>query len=79
VPITAYRFDIRLEAIEPPIWRRIRVCASYTFCDPHFAIQDAIGWLDYHLNCFPVRNPETGALNQIGIPTTVGGAVFGVA
>lgn len=66
--ITAYRFDIRLEGIEPPIWRRIRVPGVYTFWDLHVAIQDAMGWLDYHLHRFLVRNPETGALEQIGIP-----------
>lgn len=68
MPITAYRFVIRLEGIEPPIWRRIRVPGSYTFWDLHVAIQDAMGWLDYHLHRFLIRNPKTGALEQIGIP-----------
>lgn len=66
--MTAYRFDIRLEGIEPPIWRRIRVPGDYTFWDLHVAIQDAMGWLDCHLHQFLVRNPETGAPEQIGIP-----------
>lgn len=68
MPDIAYRFEIRLEGIEPPIWRRIRVPATYTFWDLHVAIQDAMGWLDYHLHQFLVRNPETGAEEQIGIP-----------
>lgn len=66
--MSAYRFDIRLEGIEPPIWRRIRVPGDYTFWDLHVAIQDAMGWLDCHLHQFLVRNPETGAPEQIGIP-----------
>jgi hypothetical protein len=65
---TSYRFEIRLEGIEPPIWRRIRVPGDYTFWDLHVAIQDAMGWLDHHLHRFLVRHPETGALEQIGIP-----------
>lgn len=62
------RFHIELEGIDPPIWRRIRVPGNYTFWDLHVAIQDAMGWLDCHLHLFQVRNPETGALEQIGIP-----------
>jgi hypothetical protein len=68
MPNTAHRFHIELVGIEPPVWRRIRVPSSYSFWDLHVAIQDAMGWLDYHLHLFQVRNPETGALEQIGIP-----------
>lgn len=68
MPESAYRFHIRLEGIEPPIWRRIRVPGSYSFWDLHVAIQDAMGWLDCHLHLFRVRNPDTGAIQQIGIP-----------
>lgn len=68
MPNTAHRFHIQLEGIDPPVWRRIRVPGHYTFWDFHVAIQDAMGWLDYHLHLFHVRNPETGALEQIGIP-----------
>lgn len=65
---TAYRLHIQLEGIDPPVWRRIRVPSSYSFWDLHVAIQDAMGWLDYHLHLFQVRNPETGELESIGIP-----------
>lgn len=62
------RFHIELEGIDPPIWRRIRVPGNYTFLDLHVAIQDAMGWLDCHLHLFKIRNPETEALEKIGIP-----------
>ncbi len=48
--------------------RRIEVAASHSFWDLHVAIQDAMGWLDYHLHVFRVRNPETRQIEEIGIP-----------
>jgi Plasmid pRiA4b ORF-3-like protein len=62
------QFRITLRHIEPRIWRRIEVPASYSFWDLHVAIQDAMGWLDYHLHVFRVRNPETRQDEEIGIP-----------
>jgi len=47
-----YQFKITLCEIEPAIWRRIQVPGNYSFWDLHVAIQDAIGWLDYHLHAF---------------------------
>ena len=61
-------FSIGLTEIEPRIWRRIEVPASYSFWDLHVAIQDSMGWLDYHLHAFRIQNPKTGALDEIGIP-----------
>ncbi len=34
----------------------------------HVAIQDAVGWLDYHLHEFEITNPATGDVERIGIP-----------
>ena len=65
---SVYQFRITLEGITPPIWRRIQVPESYTFWDPHVAIQDAMGWKDYHLHKFTIINPSTGAKENIGIP-----------
>ncbi len=31
-------------------------------------IQDAMGWSDYHLHLFEVRDPSTGMKIEIGIP-----------
>ncbi|MBU1044210.1 MAG: plasmid pRiA4b ORF-3 family protein [Candidatus Omnitrophica bacterium] len=44
-----YQLHIGLSGTEPPVWRRIQVPESYTFYDLHVAVQDAMGWQDYHL------------------------------
>ena len=63
-----YRFRVSLKDIKPPIWRRIEVPASYSFHDLHGAIQDAMGWLDYHLHEFEIKNPHTDQVIKIGHP-----------
>lgn len=63
-----YQFKITLQGVRPPVWRRIQVPETYSFWDLHVAIQDAMGWLDYHLNEFEMVNPRTGAKVLIGIP-----------
>lgn len=63
-----YQFKISLEGIKPTIWRRIQVLEGYTFWDFHVAIQDAMGWLDYHLHQFEILNPATGRKDITGIP-----------
>lgn len=63
-----YQFKITLRGIKPPIWRRIQVPETYTFWDLHVAIQDAMGWLDYHLHLFEIVNPSTDMIEEIGIP-----------
>lgn len=63
------RLRVDLQHIEPPIWRLIEVPSTYTFWDLHVALQDAMGWLDCHLHAFRVRDPESGEIEEIGIPT----------
>ncbi|MDO8727037.1 MAG: plasmid pRiA4b ORF-3 family protein [Candidatus Methanoperedens sp.] len=63
-----YQFKITLDDIKPPIWRRIQVPETYTFWDFHVAIQDAMGWLDYHLHEFEILNPANGLKVTIGLP-----------
>ena len=63
-----YQFNVALLEITPPIWRTIQVPETYTFWDLHVAIQDAMGWLDYHLHLFHVNQPDTGEVVKIGIP-----------
>ncbi|MDZ7769966.1 MAG: hypothetical protein U5K38_13195 [Woeseiaceae bacterium] len=58
MPNTVHTFHIELEGIHPSVWRRIRVPGGYTFWDLHVAIQDSMGWLDYHLASVPC--PESG-------------------
>jgi hypothetical protein len=62
-----YQFKITLSEIEPLIWRRIQVPAKYSFWDLHIAIQDAMGWLDYHLHAFRFRSKHKR--NPIAIRT----------
>jgi len=64
-----YQFKITLKGIKPPIRRRIQVPETYTFWDLHVAIQDAMGWEDYHLHEFEMRHPSTGENVRIGTPT----------
>lgn len=63
-----YQFKVTLQEIEPSIWRRIQVPARYSFWDLHVALQDAMGWLDYHLHAFRVRRPHQRKMIEIGIP-----------
>ena len=53
-----YQFKITLKGISPPIWRRIHVPASYNFWELHVALNDAMGWLDYHLHSFYIGDKE---------------------
>ena len=62
------QFKVTLADITPSVWRRIEVPASYSFWDLHVAVQDAMGWLDYHLHMFRVRNPASGEIDEVGIP-----------
>ncbi len=63
-----YQFKITLKGIRPLIWRRIQVPETYSFWDLHIAIQDAMGWLDYHLHQFEMVDASTGMEVIIGIP-----------
>jgi hypothetical protein len=63
-----YQFKISLKEIRPEIWRRIQVPQNYTFWDLHVAIQDVMGWLDYHLHVFRIPEPSSNEMHEIGIP-----------
>jgi hypothetical protein len=65
---TVYQFKISLCKIEPTIWRRIQVPEKYSFWDLHVAIQDVMGWLDYHLHAFRFRPKHKKNKIEIGIP-----------
>lgn len=59
-----FRLRIELDRTEPLVWRRIEVLASSTFFDLHVAIQDAFGWLDYHLHEFEVGHIIIGVPDE---------------
>ena len=65
---SVFRIDVRLRDIEPPIWRRIEIPARASFWDLHVAIQDAMGWLDYHLHEFSLALSRAARPLRIGIP-----------
>jgi hypothetical protein len=66
-PGHVYQFNLRLLGVAPPIWRRVQVPEPYSFWDLHVALQDSMGWLDYHLHLFRVTKPVAGEVVQIGI------------
>ena len=58
VPI--YQIKVTLEAIEPPIRRRLLVPSDITLAGLHDIIQAAFGWWDYHLYQFIVGETYYG-------------------
>ena len=66
--VSVFQFKITMKDIDPPIWRRILVPEKYSFWDLHVAIQDAMGWLDYHLHVFRIRPKHKRTVSEIGIP-----------
>jgi hypothetical protein len=63
-----YQLKIVLKNSKPPIWRRIQVPEDYSFWDLHVAIQDAMGWADYHLHEFTPIVSRGSRSQHIGIP-----------
>ena len=51
-PKLVHQFLVVPAGTDPLVWRRIQVPEKYSFWDLHVAIQDAMGWLDYHLHEF---------------------------
>ncbi|PKP54495.1 MAG: hypothetical protein CVT90_00975 [Candidatus Altiarchaeales archaeon HGW-Altiarchaeales-3] len=62
-----YQFKITLNGTNPPVWRRIMVPETYSFWDLHVAIQDAMGWEDYHKHIFIIKS-STRRKKYIGTP-----------
>lgn len=64
----ALQLLVVLPNTDPLVWRRLLVPESYSFWDLHVAIQDAMGWLDYHLHEFQAIEAESDRVARIGIP-----------
>jgi hypothetical protein len=62
------QFLVVLPNTNPLVWRRIQVAENYSFWDLHVAIQDAMGWKDYHLHEFTLVDSKSGRGVRIGIP-----------
>ncbi len=65
---TVLQFRVTLLVVKPAIWRLIQVPSTYTFWDLHVAIQDSMGWLDYHLHQFRVIKGARSTKAVFGIP-----------
>jgi hypothetical protein len=63
-----HQYKVTLRDISPAIWRRIQVPEKYSFWDLHVAIQDSMGWLDYHLHAFQFPESEGKRPVEIGLP-----------
>jgi Plasmid pRiA4b ORF-3-like protein len=68
-PKLVQQFLVVLSGTNPLVWRRIQVPERYSFWDLHVAIQDAMGWLDYHLHEFRLLDAAEKQVVSIGIPT----------
>lgn len=68
-PKLVHQFLVVLSGTDPLVWRRIQVPEKYSFWDLHVAIQDAMGWLDYHLHEFRLLDAAERNVVSIGIPT----------
>ena len=55
---------IALAGIEPAIWRRVLVPASFSLHDLHRVIQEVFGWLDYHLYSFTIGDESFEAPDE---------------
>lgn len=63
----AVQVIVKLEGIEPEIWRHVVVPLSCTLADLHHIIQSAFGWKDCHLHEFLIgglRYGDVDLLNQ---------------
>ena len=68
-PEFVHQFLVALKGTDPLVWRRIHVPEGCSFWDLHVAIQDAMGWKDYHLHEFRLFDETARTLVSIGIPT----------
>lgn len=55
-----FELDVRLQEIEPPIWRTIEVPGAWSLEDVHFALQVAMGWTNSHLHQFKIGDRVYG-------------------
>ncbi len=65
-----HQFLIVLSGTDPLVWRRLQVPERYSFWDLHVAIQDAMGWLDYHLHEFRLLDPRRSRSCPSAFPPT---------
>jgi Plasmid pRiA4b ORF-3-like protein len=54
------KLKVTLQAIRPPVWRRLLIPAGMTLRDLHDAIQTSMGWEDAHLHDFDIAGDRFG-------------------
>ncbi|AYC30654.1 plasmid pRiA4b ORF-3 family protein [Paenisporosarcina cavernae] len=54
-----YQFLVKLQHVQPEVWRRIVLPEELDFYDLHSVIQRAMGWKDVHLFSFFLENEDT--------------------
>nr|CEL14839.1 hypothetical protein [Kibdelosporangium sp. MJ126-NF4]CTQ96530.1 hypothetical protein [Kibdelosporangium sp. MJ126-NF4] len=59
---TVHTVKVSLHGAKPPIWRRLEISSQTNLAELHRAIQDAFGWLDYHMWVFDAP------LGRYGVP-----------
>ena len=57
---TVHELRIRLEHIEPEVWRTVVVPSEATLAALHLVVQAAMGWQDYHLHEFTAAGARYG-------------------
>jgi hypothetical protein len=55
-PVQVYELKITLRGSKPPIWRRIGLSSDTHLSELHEVIQVVMGWGNYHLHQFVIRN-----------------------
>jgi hypothetical protein len=68
-PKLVHQFLVVLSGTDPLVWRHIQVPEKYSFWDLHVAIQDAMGWLDYHLHEFRLLDATEQAAVSTAMPS----------
>jgi len=58
ISVPAYQFLITLGLESHEVWRKVIVPANITFRKLHYVIQDAFGWLSYHLYEFDILSGD---------------------
>jgi hypothetical protein len=64
-----YCFEVRLNEVQPEIWRRFDIPSDWTFAQFHEVIQIVMGWTDSHLHEFVVADTRIGPRHSDPPPT----------
>jgi hypothetical protein len=55
-----FELEIVLEAVEPPVWRRVQVPGEVSLAVLHEVVQSAMGWTNSHLHEFEIEGRRYG-------------------